>query len=130
MLYVLVNFHRMSFDLKIRVPHVTSPSCVTSILFVLSVLSALRSQQLIQQTSYSISLTGRSGLDSWEGAEILLFSTAPSLDLGPTHPPIKGVLKTLSVGIKWPELEIAHSYPSHTMDRKTYSYTSNSANFI
>jgi len=97
---------------------------------VLSVLSAMKSQQLIQQTYYSINLTGRSGLDSYEGAEILLFSTVPSLDLGPTHPPIKGVLKTLSVGIKWPKLEVAHSYPSHATDRKTYSYTSNSANLF
>jgi len=127
----LVNFHRMSPpDSKLRIPHMTVPSCEILILFVLSVLSAMKLKQLSQHTHYSISLTGRYRGLILGRSRGLHFSTVPSLDLGPTHPPVKGVLKTLSVGIKRPGLEAAHPYPSHAMDRKTCSYTSNSSYFF
>ena len=74
---ILLNLRWTKF-LGTPLPHVSFPSCETLILFVLSVVSAVKSQQLSQHTCYSISLTGRSGFDSQKGWRFYSSTQCPS----------------------------------------------------
>jgi hypothetical protein len=53
-----------------------------------------------------------SGLDSWQGKEIFLYSIAPRLTLGPTQPPIQWITGALSPEVKWLGREGDHSLPT------------------
>jgi hypothetical protein len=53
-------------------------------------------------TGYGLSI-GRSGFDSQQGLGIFLFDTMSRPALGPTHPPIRWVRGTISLGGKTAE---------------------------
>jgi hypothetical protein len=57
-------------------------------------------------------MIGVLGFDSWRGLGIFLFTTASRMALGPTQPPIQGVLGALSLGVKQLGHEVDHSPPS------------------
>jgi hypothetical protein len=54
-------------------------------------------------------MTGVLGFDSQRGLIIFLFTTASRTALRPTQPPIQGVPRALSLGVKQPEREVDHS---------------------
>jgi hypothetical protein len=58
--------------------------------------------------------------------EIFLFTTVSRTALGPTQPPIQWVTGALSLGVKLPGREAAHSPPSSAEVKNAWSYTSTS----
>jgi len=57
------------------------------------------------------------GFESLQGLGIFLFTTASRPALGPTQPPMKRILESLSLGLKQPFREADHSPPSTTEDK-------------
>jgi hypothetical protein len=74
-------------------------------------------------TAYSLDGPG-SGVDSRWGLEIFLFTTASRQALRPTQPPIQGVLRVLSPGVKRPGREAGHSPNFSAEVKNEWSYTS------
>jgi hypothetical protein len=64
------------------------------------------------------------GFESWQGLGIFLFTTTSRTALGPTQPPIKWVLESLSLGVKRSGREADHSPPSSADVKNAWSYTS------
>jgi hypothetical protein len=63
------------------------------------------------------------GFESRQGLGFFLFTTASRPALGPTQPPIQWVPGALSLGVKLPGREAAHS-PSSAEVKNTWSYIS------
>jgi hypothetical protein len=63
------------------------------------------------------------GLESREGLEIFLFTTAFRPALRPTQPPIKVIPGTLSLGVKRTGREADHSPPSSAEVKNVLIYT-------
>jgi hypothetical protein len=62
--------------------------------------------------------------ESRQRLRIFLFTTASTLVLGTTQPPIQWVTGALSLGIKRPGREAHNSSPSSTEVKNAWSYTS------
>jgi hypothetical protein len=65
---------------------------------------------------------GVSGVDSWQGLGIFLFTTLSTPTLGPIQPPIQWVMWALSLGLKWPGHEADHSYSTIAEVKNAWIY--------
>jgi len=63
------------------------------------------------------------GFNLWQGKGIFLFTTASRPALGPTQPPIQGVLAAISPGVKGPGHKAAHPSPPSAKVKNVWSYT-------
>jgi hypothetical protein len=64
------------------------------------------------------------GFEPHQGIGNVLFTTASRPVLGPTHPPIQLMPRTLYLGVKRPGREADHSPPSSAEVKNTWSYIS------